>query len=150
MVDALRFYGDPESYLAIGFLPDRPCGEFIDDYSETNTEYGVRHGKRARQVLSMLPGEPYVATPGKEAKATDELLDAAAKAKLHNIKIKDLLFVTMEDVSANECELIADALKKAIPDEATARKVLVGNFHVDFQSLGEDELELLGLRKIEE
>jgi len=47
---ALEFYADPEQYLAIGFLVDRPCGGFADDFSDT--EFGERPGKRARAALS--------------------------------------------------------------------------------------------------
>ncbi len=47
--EALEFYADPESYLAIGFFPDPPCGEFINDGSET--EYGMKPGRRARDTL---------------------------------------------------------------------------------------------------
>jgi hypothetical protein len=46
---ALEFYANPETYFAIGFFPDRPCGEFIDDFSET--ELGMKPGKRARAAL---------------------------------------------------------------------------------------------------
>lgn len=52
---ALAFYGDPETYFAIGFLPDRPCGEFEDDFEELDGALGhpgggswVKPGKRAR------------------------------------------------------------------------------------------------------
>lgn len=44
------WYGDAETYIAIGFLPDPPCGEFMDDFSET--EYGWKPGKRAREALN--------------------------------------------------------------------------------------------------
>lgn len=33
LVWALGFYADHETYFAIGFLGDRPCGEFMDDFS---------------------------------------------------------------------------------------------------------------------
>lgn len=48
---ALEFYATPETYLAIGFLPDPPCGEFIDDFSET--DLGERPGKLARKALGL-------------------------------------------------------------------------------------------------
>jgi hypothetical protein len=47
--DVLKFYANPETYFAIGFFPDRPCGEFIDDFSET--ELDMKPGKRARAAL---------------------------------------------------------------------------------------------------
>ena len=49
--EALEFYANPETYFAIGIFPDRPCGNFINDFSDTGT-LGVKPGKRARQVLS--------------------------------------------------------------------------------------------------
>jgi len=52
--EALCFYADPESYFAIGFLPDSPCGEFIEDFSEVEEAYigkTVRPGKLAREVI---------------------------------------------------------------------------------------------------
>lgn len=48
----LEFYADPYTYLAIGFLADHPCGEFAEDFSKT--DQGVKPGKRARKVLSLL------------------------------------------------------------------------------------------------
>lgn len=59
--EALEFYADPETYLAIGFFPDPPCGEFMDDWSDTGPEYGARPGKRARQALADHPGAPLLA-----------------------------------------------------------------------------------------
>jgi hypothetical protein len=48
--DALRFYAAPDSYFAIGFFPDPPCGEFWDDFEDI--EGRPRPGKRAREVLA--------------------------------------------------------------------------------------------------
>lgn len=48
--EALSFYADPETYFAIGFFPDQPCGAFIDDFEEID---GVeRPGKQARAALT--------------------------------------------------------------------------------------------------
>lgn len=50
--EALEFYADPETYIAIGFFPDPPCGEFMEDFGETGTRhYGPRPGERARKAL---------------------------------------------------------------------------------------------------
>lgn len=49
LANALSFYADPETYFAIGFFPDPPCGPFIDDFSDTS--HGSRPGKLARSVL---------------------------------------------------------------------------------------------------
>ena len=48
--EALEFYATPETYFAIGFFPDRPCGAFMDDFSETDY-LGIKPGKLAREVL---------------------------------------------------------------------------------------------------
>jgi hypothetical protein len=53
ILDALHFYADPGTYFAIGMFPDSPCGEFIEDFSET-TEMGMKPGKRARGVLDAI------------------------------------------------------------------------------------------------
>lgn len=51
--DALKFYADPESYHAIAFMCDRPCGEFADDFGPvTHPHYSrIMPGKHARQTL---------------------------------------------------------------------------------------------------
>lgn len=49
--EALEFYANPETYFAIALLTDPPCGDFATDESETNTELGIRPGKRAREAL---------------------------------------------------------------------------------------------------
>jgi hypothetical protein len=49
-VKALGFYADPGTYAAIGFLPDPPCGDFLDDFEDT--ELGRKPGKRARAALA--------------------------------------------------------------------------------------------------
>lgn len=52
--EALEFYADPETYFAIGFFPDNPAGDFMDDFEETE-ELGFKPGKRARAALSLSP-----------------------------------------------------------------------------------------------
>lgn len=48
--EALGFYADPDTYFAIGFSADPPCGGFIEDLEEID---GVqRPGRRARVALS--------------------------------------------------------------------------------------------------
>jgi len=52
--NALIFYADPETYTAIGFLPDHPCGDFIKDFDDNYYhEFFDRPmpGKIARDVL---------------------------------------------------------------------------------------------------
>ena len=52
IVEALAFYADPETYFAVGFFPDPPCGDFMEDFSETHL--GMKPGKRAREALAAL------------------------------------------------------------------------------------------------
>ena len=47
LADVVRFYADPETYFAIGFLPDRPTGPFMEDFSKTYL--GVKPGRFARR-----------------------------------------------------------------------------------------------------
>lgn len=49
---ALSFYGDPGTYFAIGFSPDRPCGGFMDDF--TDTGLAKKPGKRARTAIDKI------------------------------------------------------------------------------------------------
>jgi hypothetical protein len=55
MEAVLEFYADVETYVAIGFFPDSPCGEFMDDFDENyDHEYyeGPRPGAKARAILA--------------------------------------------------------------------------------------------------
>ena len=47
LIEALEFYANPDTYFAIGFFPDPPCGDFINDFDETG-----KPGVLARKVLS--------------------------------------------------------------------------------------------------
>jgi hypothetical protein len=49
---ALEYYADPDTYFAIGFFPDHPCGEFMGDFSEC-APLGKKPGKRARIALGI-------------------------------------------------------------------------------------------------
>lgn len=49
---ALLFYADPDTYFAVGFWFDPPCGGFEDDFDEGHEEYDrPMPGKRAREAL---------------------------------------------------------------------------------------------------
>ena len=48
---ALELYADPDTYFAIGFLPDPPCGDFISDFGKA-PDGSFKPGKLAREVLS--------------------------------------------------------------------------------------------------
>jgi hypothetical protein len=53
--EALVMYADPESYHAIAFYFDRPCGEFADDFSEDHGNSFYQRpmpGARARAALA--------------------------------------------------------------------------------------------------
>lgn len=52
LIECLAFYARPETYFAMGWFPDPPCGELITDFSET--ELGEKPGKRARALLTKL------------------------------------------------------------------------------------------------
>ena len=45
----IKYYANPETYFAIGFFPDPPCGDFMKDFSET--DLGLKPGKKARKFL---------------------------------------------------------------------------------------------------
>jgi len=75
--EALAFYADAETYHAIAFLPDYPCGEFIDDFSE---DHGDEHydrpmpGKRARDCIRSI----FIGEEGKSPNAETATGDATA------------------------------------------------------------------------
>lgn len=52
ILKALAFYADPETYAAIGFYPDPPCGPFMKDFDKTHM--GKKPGKLARQAMKLL------------------------------------------------------------------------------------------------
>lgn len=52
--ETLKFYADPDTYFAIAFFPDHPCGDFINDFSECHHEdlgTVIKPGKKAREAL---------------------------------------------------------------------------------------------------
>ena len=49
--EVVAFYADPETYFAIGFFPDPPSGDFVEDFDDTGS-LGVKPGKRARAALA--------------------------------------------------------------------------------------------------
>lgn len=53
LVGALEFYADPHTYFAVAVITDPPCGDFGDDFSDTE-ELGSKPGKRAREALKAL------------------------------------------------------------------------------------------------
>lgn len=57
---ALEFYADPDTYAAIVFWPDRPCGDFMNDFDEEFEDtFGYDRpmpGKTARAALKEPTG----------------------------------------------------------------------------------------------
>ena len=54
LVDALDYYADPETYFAILFLSDPPCGDFMNDFDQTSL--GWKPGAKARSVINLIVG----------------------------------------------------------------------------------------------
>lgn len=67
VIDTLGFYGDPETYFAIGFFADPPCGGFMEDFRDTEG-MGRKPGNKAELML----GELLTALPKEVA---DRLID---------------------------------------------------------------------------
>lgn len=67
-IEGLCFYADPDTYFAMSFLADRPCGEFADDFTAIQdvNEAGevvferLQPGKYAREILVQLMNSPEV------------------------------------------------------------------------------------------
>jgi hypothetical protein len=59
--EALGFYADPDTYFAIAFAFDNPCGDFADDFTEDHGGDYDRPmpGKRARAALSGVQPDDY-------------------------------------------------------------------------------------------
>lgn len=56
-IKALQMYGNPDSYYAIAFLYDPPCGEFRDDFSNVDKSWQYNRkmpGKLARKTLDKI------------------------------------------------------------------------------------------------
>ena len=51
-VETLAFYMSPDTYHAIAFIPDPPCGEFMDDFKKVDGR--ARPGKRARLAFRKI------------------------------------------------------------------------------------------------
>jgi hypothetical protein len=46
---ALMFYASPDTYFGVGFFPDSPAGDIMNDFSETHA--GAKPGKTARKAM---------------------------------------------------------------------------------------------------
>jgi hypothetical protein len=100
--EALAFYADPDTYFAVAFAFDLPCGGFVADFSEDEktVEYNrPMPGKSAREALanvtpSALAIEQRIRDDGIEAAATAldtvkaSAPDGVTKLYLHTLAIK--------------------------------------------------------------
>jgi hypothetical protein len=61
IIKALEFYANPDTYFAIGFFPDPPCGDFINDFDKTK-----KPGALARKTLKKYYLQKFKEEHGKE------------------------------------------------------------------------------------
>ena len=67
LVEALTFYGDPDTYFAVGIFGDSPCGEFVNDIDEVvfvdeddnEVDRVSKPGKLARTTISSIFSDQY-------------------------------------------------------------------------------------------
>jgi hypothetical protein len=104
--DALAFYADPDTYFAIGFAGDSPCGEFLEDLEEIGG--APRPGKRARAALTQPSSAPLqqdrrytkpIIQPGEEWKAATAVIGAEIDDPA-GYAASDLLHRTIDAVEA--------------------------------------------------
>jgi hypothetical protein len=79
LIRALQFYADPETYYAIGFFPDPPCGDFINDFDDIR-----KPGALARKTLIELH-IPY--TYEKYPDKSDETADVSGCTGIYGIPV---------------------------------------------------------------
>jgi len=60
LIKALEFYADPDTYFAIGFRSDPPCGDFMGDFSRVGEGVWATYkpGKLARAALKAVKERP--------------------------------------------------------------------------------------------
>lgn len=110
----IEFYADPESYFAIGFFPDNPCGDFFYDGSETHL--GKKPGKKAREFLLSI--SETVADASTLADASGEITKPG-----HYIINAESFDKIIDDLDKEPSEQVKKArekflqLKKEAPDE---------------------------------
>lgn len=84
--DALAFYADPSTYFAIGFFPDPPCGDFMDDFedcSRLDPNLGKEPGRKAREALNFWEELKKALTEYRdELKEEEEAMEKKKTAKL--------------------------------------------------------------------
>ena len=78
LINTLRFYADPTTYFAIGFFPDPPNGQFMDDFDDTGF-LGMKPGKRARHMMQKLAELAGIVDSEEENVARNNLPEAGFK-----------------------------------------------------------------------
>jgi len=89
LIDALEFYADPDTYFAIGFFPDPPCGEFIEDFDEHK-----KPGARARKVLETLVEDRINHTGSPKLPHIDDVIIGTSKAVQRPLSQSEVDIVT--------------------------------------------------------
>lgn len=100
LIDALIFYADPETYFAIGFFPDPPCGDFVNDFDETGKP-GALARKTLREYQSRKPAD---SDPTKVQKLKSEIASLTSelehKMRLYYDTSADDIIKRMKQLSA--------------------------------------------------
>lgn len=116
LVETIRFYADPESYFAIGFFPDSPCGEFINDFEEINKNLGYKPGKKAREILYKY---------GEYQEAMEEKVDYYLSMP-YNVKVEqdeDSDYIAwLEEFDSNFINGFGETKEEALNDLETTKK----------------------------
>lgn len=90
LLEALSFYADPDTYFAIGFFPDPPCGTFMEDFSKHGSkDYpkdDVRPGKKAREALDIWYDDTPLIDPDCKATKHDSCVGGACECSCHERK----------------------------------------------------------------
>ncbi|MDO8640825.1 MAG: hypothetical protein Q7R33_04725 [Nitrosarchaeum sp.] len=55
IVETLAYYADPETYFAIGFASDPPCGDFINDFDDVTRKPGLKARTVLKEFLTKNP-----------------------------------------------------------------------------------------------
>ncbi len=54
LAKALAFYANPDTYTAVSFIFDPPCGDFRNDFEDLGKHKGRKPGKLARSVVEEI------------------------------------------------------------------------------------------------
>ena len=109
IMKALWFYADPDTYNAIAFLTDPPCGEFsedmsiADDWSSTGPYNRPMPGKRAREAIEVVS-------------SSDELIDEALDL-IRNLAKRDPAFSAMSSELHDKAKEVVLKLDGKLPED---------------------------------